>query len=61
VIRKGKLNADGVAPLEPAADGYFYFRDEPHSPEWLRFYDIVNKKAMRVKASGEDLWRVAAE
>ena len=61
VIRKGKLNADGVAPLEPAADGYFYFRDEPHSPEWLRFYDIVNEKAMRVKASGEDLWRVAAE
>jgi len=61
VIRKGKLYADGVTPLEPAADGYFYFRDEPHSPEWLRFHDIVNDKAMRIKASGEDLWRVAAE
>jgi len=61
VIRKGKLSVDGLAPLEPAADGYFYFRDEPHSPEWLRFHDIVNDKAMRVKASGEDLWRVSAE
>lgn len=61
VIRKGQLMADGLALLEPAADGYFYFRDEPHSPEWLRFFDIVNEKAMRLKASGEDLWRVSAE
>jgi len=61
VIRKGKLYADGATPLEPAADGYFYFRDEPHSPEWLRFHDFVNDKAMRVKASGEDMWRVSAD
>jgi len=61
LIRKGKLYVDGVTPLEPASDGYFYFRDEPHSPEWLRFHDFVNGKAMRVKASGEDLWRVSAD
>jgi hypothetical protein len=61
VIRKGKLSADGVVPLEAGADGYFYFRDEAHSPEWVRFHDIVNEKAMRVKASGEDMWRVSAE
>ena len=62
VIRKGKLSVDGLVPLEPtAAEGYFYFRDEPHSPEWVRFHDIVNEKAMRVKVSGEDLWRVSAE
>jgi len=61
LIRKGKLNADGLVPLEPAADGYFYLRDEPHSPEWVRFHDIVNGKAMRIKLSNEDMWRVSAE
>jgi len=61
VIRKGKLMLDGLVPLEARPDGYFYFGDEPHSPEWVRFHDIVNEKAMRLKASGEDMWRVAAE
>jgi len=57
VIRKDKLTIDGVVPLEPGPDGVFYLRDEPHNPEWIRFGDIVNGKAMRVKLSGEDLWR----
>ena len=61
VIRKGKLYGDGVVPLEPAAGGYFYFRDEPKSPEWIQFHDIVNNQAMRIKLSGEDLWQVGAE
>jgi CubicO group peptidase (beta-lactamase class C family) len=61
VIRKGKLMVDGLAPLEAKADGYFYFADEPHSPEWVKFYDVVNEKAMRLKVSGEDMWRVGAE
>jgi hypothetical protein len=37
VLRKGKLWVDGETPLEAGPDGYFYFRDEPHSPEWVRF------------------------
>jgi CubicO group peptidase (beta-lactamase class C family) len=61
VIRKGKLLADGLAPLEARADGYFYFADEPHSPEWVKFFDVVNEKTMRLKISGEDMWRVGAE
>ena len=58
VTRKGKLMIDGETPLEPGDGGIFYLRDEEHSPEWIRFMDIVNGKAMRVKLSGEDLWRV---
>ena len=58
VIRKGKLMIDGVVPLEPSADGAFHLRDAEHSPEWIRFADIVNGKAMPLKFSGEDLWRV---
>jgi len=60
VIRKGKLMMDGVVPLEAADDGSFYLRDEEKSPEWVRFGEIVNGKAMRLKLSGEDLWRVMA-
>ncbi len=35
-------------------------RDEEHSPEWISFEQIVNGRCMRIKFSGEDLWRVAA-
>ncbi|MGH9703712.1 MAG: hypothetical protein ACRD4K_10090, partial [Candidatus Acidiferrales bacterium] len=58
VIRKGKLMIDGETPLEPGEGGVFYLRDEEHSPEWIQFGDIVNGKAMKLKLSGEDLWRV---
>jgi hypothetical protein len=58
VVRKGKLMIDGETPLEPGDGGIFYLRDEEHSPEWIRFADIVNGKAMHLKLSGEDLWRV---
>ncbi|HLY61889.1 MAG TPA: serine hydrolase domain-containing protein [Terriglobia bacterium] len=61
VVRKGKLMADGVVPLEAGDGGLFYFRDEPQSPEWIRFHDIVNGVAMRLKFSGEDMWRVMAD
>jgi CubicO group peptidase (beta-lactamase class C family) len=60
VQRKGVLMIDGVVPLEPG-DGIFYLRDEPRSPEWISFHDIVNGKAMRVKLSGDDFWRVEAD
>jgi CubicO group peptidase (beta-lactamase class C family) len=56
-VFKGKLMADGVE-LEPRLDGLFILQDEEHSPEWIRFGDIVNGKCMHAKFSGEDLWRV---
>jgi hypothetical protein len=61
ILRKGKLLMDGAVPLEPGADGVFHLRDEEHDPEWIRFGEVVNGKVMRIKLSGEDLWRVMAE
>ncbi|MGC1523435.1 MAG: serine hydrolase domain-containing protein [Steroidobacteraceae bacterium] len=57
-VRKGKLWLNGTVPLEPAADGRFYLRDEPESPEWVGFSDFANGKAMRMRLSGADLARV---
>lgn len=59
VLRKGVLLVDGVTPLERVGDA-FYLRDEPHNPEWIRFGEVVNGRCMRIKFSGNDLWRVAA-
>jgi CubicO group peptidase (beta-lactamase class C family) len=61
VSRKGKMLADGVVLLEPGEDGIFHVRDAPKSPEWIRFNDVVNGLAMRLKFSGEDMWRVMAD
>jgi D-alanyl-D-alanine carboxypeptidase len=58
VLRKGQLWLNGVVPLEPAADGRFYLRDEAKSPEWVAFSDFVNGSAMRMRLSGADLARV---
>ncbi len=58
VSRRGKLWMDGVVPLEPAADGRYYLRDEPTSPEWVAFTDVVADRAMRMCFSGFDLRRV---
>jgi D-alanyl-D-alanine carboxypeptidase len=58
VIRRGKLWLNGVVPLEPAADGRFYLRDEPASPEWVAFSDFAGGRAMRMRLSGADLARV---
>jgi len=58
VIRKGKLMLDGTTPLEKGEGGLFYLRDEEHNPEWISFGEIVSGKCMRIKMSGEDLWRV---
>jgi CubicO group peptidase (beta-lactamase class C family) len=60
VIRKGKLMIDGFIPLELGPDGAFNVRDEEWNTEWIRFYDLVNGKSMRVKLSGDDFWRVNA-
>ncbi len=58
VIRSGKLWLNGVVPLEPAADGRFYLRDEPASPEWVGFSDFAGGHAMRMRLSGANLTRV---
>ena len=60
-VRKGTLMMDGTIPLKPAEGGLFLLRDTEYSPEWIRFADIVNGKAMRLKLSGEDMWRVMAD
>lgn len=61
VLRKGTLMLDGVVPLEAAPDGVFMLRDEESNTEWVKFFDIVNGKAMRLTLSGDDFWRVDAE
>jgi CubicO group peptidase (beta-lactamase class C family) len=58
VVRKDKLLIDGVVPLEPGPNGVFFLRDKPNSPEWIQFLEIVNHRAMRLKLSGEDFWRI---
>ncbi len=58
VLVKGRLMIDGMMPLEAAGDR-FNLRDEPHSPEWIQFGEVVNGRCMRLKLSGEDMWRVA--
>jgi hypothetical protein len=58
VLRKGRLWLNGIVPLEPSADGRFFLRDQPASPEWVSFSDIVNGNAMRMRLSGADLTRV---
>jgi CubicO group peptidase (beta-lactamase class C family) len=57
VLRKGRLWLNGVTPLEASKDGRFFLRDEPQSPEWVRFSDIANGAAQRLTLSGADLWR----
>jgi CubicO group peptidase (beta-lactamase class C family) len=58
VLRRGRLWFNGVIPLEPAADGRFYLRDAPTSPEWLGFSDFVNGSPMLLHYSGYVLQRV---
>ena len=58
VLRKGQLWMDGAIPLEPAAGGRFFLRDEPDSPEWVSFRETVNGKARALVLSGLYLPRV---
>jgi CubicO group peptidase (beta-lactamase class C family) len=59
-LRKGVLLVDGLVPLEAAKDGTFRMRSDEADTEWIEFHDIVDGRAMRIKLSGEDLWRVFA-
>ena len=58
VLRRGQLWLAGVIPLEAAAGGLFYLRDEPDNPEWVSFSDVVAGRAMRMRISGNDTVRV---
>jgi len=60
VIRKGKLFVDGTDAIEPGEGGMFFFSGSEHNPEWIRFDNFVNGKAMRLVLSGAILWRVMA-
>lgn len=59
VVLKGRLMLDGTIPLEADGD-LFRLRDNPFNAEWVRFGEVVNGKCMRIRLSGNDLWRVAA-
>ncbi|MBA4123512.1 MAG: beta-lactamase family protein [Acidobacteria bacterium] len=58
---KGKLRMDGLLPLEAIDSDTFRLADEPQNPEWIAFLDVVNGKAMHLKFSGEDYWRVESK
>ena len=58
VIRKGQLLIDGVLPLKESDGGIFRLSDEESNTEWIRFTDIANGRAMHLKFSGEDMWRI---
>jgi len=58
VLRHDKLWVNGVVPLEAGPEEAFFLRDNPNSPEWIRFQDLVNDRTMRLQFSGEDFWRV---
>jgi CubicO group peptidase (beta-lactamase class C family) len=59
-MRKGVLLADGAEPLQTAKDGTFRMGGDEADTEWIQFHDVVDGRAMRIKLSGEDLWRVLA-
>jgi hypothetical protein len=60
ILRAGRLWLDGVVPLEPVGDGRFWLRDEPTSPEWVGFDDLVGGRTMTMKLSGKPFERVTS-
>jgi len=60
VLRKGVLLVDGATALDAHNDGSFRTQGDEGDTEWIRFHDVVDGRAQRVKFSGEDLWRVLA-
>jgi hypothetical protein len=60
VLRKGVLLVDGATALAAHNDGSFRTQGDEGDTEWIRFHDVVDGRAQRVKFSGEDLWRVLA-
>lgn len=58
-LRAGRLWLDGYIPLEPTGDGRFWWRNEPTSPEWVSFGDVLSGRAMTLTISGEPLVRLS--
>ncbi len=58
VIRKGKLWADGTAPLEPIGQSLFRMGGDSFSPDVAEFLEIANGKTLLLKINGSDRWRV---
>jgi hypothetical protein len=61
LIRKGRLILDGATILKAVEGGLFTVDSPEASPDSIRFSEIVNGKAMHMKSSGDDMWRVMAD
>lgn len=58
VLRKGRLWADGITPLQPLGAALFSLGDEPHNPDTAEFLYPVDGKTQMLKLNGADLWRI---
>ena len=58
VLRAGRLWLDGTLPLEPMEGGAFRVGEEKDTPEWVAFSDFAGGKAMVMRQSGTEYWRV---
>ncbi|HVR97069.1 MAG TPA: serine hydrolase domain-containing protein [Thermoanaerobaculia bacterium] len=56
-LSKGRLSLGGT-PLVPLGGGLFRIGEEEHSPDRLRFEDVINGKAFRAFVSGTEFRRV---
>lgn len=61
VLRKGKLLADGVTPLQPIGNALFRMGDEAYTPDTVQFHYLVDGKAQLLKMNGADLWRISED
>lgn len=57
LLRKGRLWAGGD-PLVPLGPGTFRFGEEEHTPDRIRFEEVVNGKALRAVISGTEYQRI---
>ena len=57
VLRKGRLWAGGD-PLVPLGPGLFRLGVEEHTPDRIRFDDVVNGRALRAVVSGTEFQRI---
>jgi hypothetical protein len=63
-LRKGRLVVEWnddleatVEELEPDLDGWFHAGPEPWAPRWMRFEDVVEGRATRVRYNGGTWYR----
>jgi D-alanyl-D-alanine carboxypeptidase len=58
VLRNGRLWAGGDTPLVPLGSGLFRIGDEDHSPDRVRFGNVVNGRALVATFNGVDYRRI---